>query len=282
MTVEQDEILLRKKARRRLIGAILLALIAVLSLPLVLDDPSRPLGDGPEIVIPEPAGQEPPRAATVPDGMPNDAVGEDALPVEGGSVPGSDVGQTPPATEKAAPAADPPATVTPPPAKPPAAKSAPAESKPPVTPAQGNPASDPGARAAAVERLLGSVGAATPKPEAPKPEASKPAPAKAETAKAETPKAETPKAAAVQAAATPAAEAEAGGRYVLQLGVFRERANASAVAAKASALGLKPVVAQTVKGAWRVGLGPYQDKSEALAVRDKVREAGLEVAVKTP
>ena len=79
MTVEQDEILLRKKARRRLVGASLLSLIVILSLPLVLEDPSQPLGDGPEIVIPEPARLEPPQAAKVPDSMPEGQVGEEAL-----------------------------------------------------------------------------------------------------------------------------------------------------------------------------------------------------------
>ena len=70
--------------------------------------------------------------------------------------------------------------------------------------------------------------------------------------------------------------------YLLQLGVFKDRANAESVAAKAAALGLQPAIAQTEAGAWRVGLGPYADKAQALAVRDKVRDAGLPVVIKTP
>ncbi len=207
MTVEPDEILLRKKARRRLIGAILLTLVVVLSLPLVLEDPSRPLGDGPEIVIPEPAALEPPRANVVPDSLPDDNVGDEALPVEAG-------GSSPPLATSAA--------TTPVPPKP--AAQAPAAVPGPVKPA--------------------SV----------KPEPAEPA----------------------------ASTAESPRTYVLQLGVFKERANAESVAAKASALGLQPAIAQTESGSWRVGLGPYADRSKALAVRDKVREAGVAVVVKTP
>jgi DedD protein len=202
MTVERDEILLRKKARRRLIGAVLLTLIAVLSLPLVLEDPSRPLGDAPNIVIPEIAGQQPPRAAKVPDSLPDENVGEEALPVEGGNAQTTDA--VPAAASPAAPRAEP-------------------------------SRAEQGGRAEAAKLE------AKPDP------AAKPAPA-----------------------------------YVLQLGVFKERANADAVASKASDLGLQPVVAQAGEGAWRVGLGPFQDKAKALAVRDKVRQAGLDVTIKKP
>ena len=54
------------------------------------------------------------------------------------------------------------------------------------------------------------------------------------------------------------------------------------MASKAAALGLQPAIAQTEAGSWRVGLGPYADKAKALAVRDTVRAAGLQVVVKTP
>jgi len=177
----------------------------VLSLPLVLEDPSRPLGDGPDIVIPEPAAVEPPRANPVPDSLPDDNVGDEALPVEAGGAPAAPL-PMPPAAKAVAPAP------VPPPPSPPKA--------PPVAP--------PAPPASAVE-------------------------------------------------AAPAARS-----YLLQLGVFKERTNAEAVAAKASALGLQPAIAQTEAGSWRVGLGPYADKAQALAVRDKVRDAGLQVVIKTP
>ncbi|MCF8192226.1 MAG: SPOR domain-containing protein, partial [Burkholderiales bacterium] len=114
---------------------------------------------------------------------------------------------------------------------------------------------------------------------APPPAADKAAPAQPAPAKP----AQVKPAQAKPESAEPAASAAEGSRtYVLQLGVFKERANAESVAAKASALGLKPAIAQTESGSWRVGLGPYADRSKALAIRDKVREAGLAVVVKTP
>ncbi len=224
MTVEPDETLLRKKARRRLIGAILLTLVVVLSLPLVLEDPSRPLGDGPDIVIPEPTAVGPLRVNPVPDSLPDVNVGDEALPVEAG-------GPGPAPAPKAAPAP------------------APVPSSPAPAPA---PAPVP-------------VPAPAPAAAAPRPSPPVPAPATAAAPAA---------AAALKVAPTPT--------YVLQLGVFKERANAEAVASKAAALGLQPAIAQTEAGSWRVGLGPYADKAKALAVRDTVRAAGLPVVVKTP
>jgi len=236
MTVEQDEILLRKKARRRLVGAILLTLILVLSLPLVLEDPSQPLGDGPDIVIPEPAKVQPPRAAQVPDSLPDDNVGEEVLPLEAGaaspappSPPAAAVSPAPAGTPAAAPATAP-APGANKPAPPPAASPAPADK----TAAPAAPAPAP---AAAVAK--------------PAPPADKPAPV-------------------------------TGRGHLLQLGLFKERANADKVAAQASALGLKPVLAETAAGSWRVGVGPFSDKAEALAARDKLRDAGLAVVVKAP
>jgi DedD protein len=226
MTVEQDEILLRKKARRRLVGAILLSLIVILSLPLVLEDPSQPLGDGPEIVIPEPARLEPPQAAKVPDSMPEGQVGEEALPVEAGGVPGQGPASAPaPASAVAKPAAPSPAP----------------SATPALAPAPSPPAADKSIRPDKAEQ--------TERPAVPE-----------------------------QAGAAPPAAAG----YVLQLGLFKARANADKVAAQASSLGLKPVVAQTSAGSWRVGLGPYTDKAEALAARDKVRDAGMAVVLKAP
>lgn len=209
MTVEQDEILLRKKARRRLVGAILLTLIVVLTLPLVLEDPSKPLGDGPAIVIPEPASIDPPKVAAVPDALPDATLSADALPLEG-SV------ETPPAPASAP--APVPATA---PAPPTATKPAPTVAAPVPAPSQ----------------------ATSPPPAEPK----KPPPS---------------------------------GKFVLQLGVFKERGNANAVVSKATAAGLKPVLAQTESGAWRVGLGPFANRAEALAARDKARDAGLDAVLK--
>ena len=232
MTVEQDEILLRKKARRRLVGAILLTLIVVLTLPLVLEDPSKPLGDGPAIVIPEPASIDPPKVAAVPDALPDATLSADALPLEG-SV------ETPPAPASAP--APVPATA-PAPAPPTATKPAPTVAAPVPAP---TPVAPP--------KAVTPVPAAAPVP----------APSQATSPPPAEPKKPPP-----------------SGTFVLQLGVFKERGNANAVVSKATAAGLKPVLAQTESGAWRVGLGPFANRAEALAARDKARDAGLDAVLK--
>jgi len=237
MTVEQDEILLRKKARRRLVGAVLLTLILVLSLPLVLEDPSQPLRDGPEIVIPAPTQVEPPRAATVPDSLPDDSVGEEVLPLEAGA----------------------------------------ASSSPAATPAPTQPANPPTPPTSAVPAEPG--GGKSPAPVAPTGKAAATSAASAERSPASSPASEKPVAAPGVSAKPPAPAARA---YLLQLGLFKERANADRIASQAAALGLTPVVAETAAGSWRVGVGPYADKAEALSARDRLRDAGLAVVLKAP
>lgn len=63
---------LRRRARRRLVGAIALALVAVVLLPLLFDPEPRPLGSDVDIRIPEPAApfQPPPALVEVPPETP--------------------------------------------------------------------------------------------------------------------------------------------------------------------------------------------------------------------
>lgn len=196
----------------------------VLTLPLVLEDPSKPLGDGPAIVIPEPASIDPPKVAAVPDALPDATLSADALPLEGSL-------ETPPAPASAP--APVPATAT----KPAPTVAAPVPAPTPVAPPK----------------------AVTPAPAA----APVPAPSQATSPPPAEPKKPPP-----------------SGKFVLQLGVFKERGNANAVVSKATAAGLKPVLAQTESGAWRVGLGPFANRAEALAARDKARDAGLDAVLK--
>ena len=80
----------------------------------------------------------------------------------------------------------------------------------------------------------------------------------------------------------PRQEIEARGGPPLLFTTISTPPCAKRLSAKASTLGLQPAIAQTEAGSWRVGVGPYADKAEALAVRDKVRDAGLAVVIKTP
>ncbi|MDZ7655469.1 MAG: SPOR domain-containing protein [Sulfurimicrobium sp.] len=63
-----EEIQLRKRARRRLIGAITLVVLMVTVLPMVLDDEPKPVGQDIAISIPSPQGVDAPfKAAPTPE-----------------------------------------------------------------------------------------------------------------------------------------------------------------------------------------------------------------------
>jgi len=53
IVVTQDELALRRRARRRLVGAVAIALTSVLVLPMLFDSEPKPLGPEVEISIPE-------------------------------------------------------------------------------------------------------------------------------------------------------------------------------------------------------------------------------------
>jgi DedD protein len=53
-STSEEEIRLRKRARRRLIGAIALTTLVVVTLPMVLDSEPRPIGDDIAVQIPSP------------------------------------------------------------------------------------------------------------------------------------------------------------------------------------------------------------------------------------
>jgi len=63
-STSDEEIKLRKRARRRLIGAIALTTLVVVMLPMILDSEPRPIGDDVAVQIPSPnAGPYAPKAA---------------------------------------------------------------------------------------------------------------------------------------------------------------------------------------------------------------------------
>lgn len=76
---------LRRRARRRLVGAIALALVAVVVLPMVFDPEPKPLGSDVDIRIPDPstpfpaAGQAPPSPPAIDDAQPDTAAEPPAL-----------------------------------------------------------------------------------------------------------------------------------------------------------------------------------------------------------
>lgn len=63
--VSDEELLLRKRARRRLIGAFVVVIAMVLILPAALEDKPQPVSQDVEIVLPPPASAPNPPAAAI-------------------------------------------------------------------------------------------------------------------------------------------------------------------------------------------------------------------------
>ncbi|HVW65140.1 MAG TPA: SPOR domain-containing protein [Nitrosospira sp.] len=93
-TLSEDEIQLRKRARRRLIGAIVLVAVTVVVLPMVLDNKPEQRNHEIEIRIPaeDAAGELPPQAATFPQipsaGVPDSGTSESQRQEAAASQPG--------------------------------------------------------------------------------------------------------------------------------------------------------------------------------------------------
>ena len=243
---------IRKRAKHRLIGAVVLVLLGVVGFPLLFDTQPRPIAvDIPieipgknsvkPLTLPAPAVAVAPVAVAPPSPAPAEKIAaasslspkEEILPSKPVQAPDSGA-QTAPKTEaKAAPRVEAKAE---PAAKPPAKTESKPASKPPVS-------EDDGARARA---LLNGTD------QPPKP--AKPAPA------------------------------EGSGRVIVQVGAFADAAKASEARAKLEKAGLKTYtqVADTKDGKrTRVRVGPFASRAEAEQAVDKIKTLGLPAAVLT-
>jgi len=259
----------KKRARRRLVGALVLGLAAVIVLPLVLDSEPRQTIADVQIEIPPRDTPLPPKAQDAP-----------ARAGEAVAVPPS------------LPAPPPPEAAPKPPDEPkPAAKV--------QTPAKAlETAKDAPARAGEAVAVPPSLPAPPPLEAAPKPpDEPKPAtkvqtPAKAlETAKVQTPAkvAEAPKAippAAKPAAAAPSAAAATpardDARFVLQVGAFANSGSARAQADKARKAGVRAYTetVQTAQGErTRVRVGPFASREAADQARARLKAIGVDAAL---
>lgn len=241
---------LRRRARRRLIGAIVLALAAAVLVPLLLESDPKPLGEDVAVKIPP-----------ISEGKFAAKVGERRKGAEPASAPEAKVEAAPPvaatATEAAkdvardaakAPAETPRDAATPVPATPMARSLASAEQRVLAPPAKAVPAPAP-ARVAA--------------PPAAKDVVPVPAPKSAEPA----PKAAEPK----------AAEADKSTGHAVQLAAFTDDKGANALAAKLKKSGYPAYTEpyDTSRGKlWRVRVGPYPSRDAAEDVRAKLKAEG--------
>jgi len=234
---------LKRRGRRRLIGAIVLALVAAVVVPMLLESDPRPLGEDVSVRIPP-----------VDDGKfvnkLNEARGKGDTPRSAAPAP-APVTATPPA---AAPA---PATSASGDAAP--RKSLADAEKTVLTPGTRPPAPEPKSPAKATEATKANNVA----------KAAEPAPPKGEpAAKAD---------AAAKAAAAPATAEPPREGFVVQLAAFSDDKGANALANKLKLAG-HPAYTETITTSrgtlWRVRVGGFPSRDAAAMSRDKLKGEG--------
>lgn len=256
---------MKRRARRRLVGAIALVVFVVIALPIVLDSEPKPTSQDLTIQIPS---QDAGKFATR------------VLPAQPEPVPAPTTSSTPAVTSSAltpAPAPAPEAAAKAPvvpeapkaavaPAVAPSVKPAPAIT-PPVAPA-----------AAPVSTAATSVA----KTETPAKDAPKAATATAKEATTPAAASAAKPAAVPVVPAVPAAEAKSPGvtdrGFIVPLGLYSKADNIKQVRAKATAAGFKTYTEAIAGSASvRVRAGPFVSRDAADKAREKLKGAGLDV-----
>jgi DedD protein len=245
---------LKRRARRRLVGAIVLALAAAVLLPLLLESEPKPLGDEVSIQIPP---------------VDNSKFVNPLSPVsKGGESKGSDAGTKKAVPSAAAQAVTSPPSATPPPgvggdARPPPDTGSSATTAAPSAPAQ-PPSTDEKGSADSKPAASSSPPPSTP-PAAPEPKKQSAVDSKA-AAKQGTQTEPTP----------------SGGAYVVQVAAYTDRYGALAQVRKLKRAGYPAYVESTATGKGdlqRVRVGPYTSRDTADAARAKLKSAGYDAIV---
>lgn len=266
----------RRRARRRLVGAVVLALGAAVVLPMFLESEPKPLGPEVQIQIPPMDDGKfqnrltPPSARTAPDKAP---VAEKPEPAsshaeEGRPPSAAGTGSTV-IGERPAPAADTAKSVelAPPNPSTPASNPAATKSLPDSETATGKaPATRDAREATPAPRLQ------------PLPAATMPAAVPATPSKSVAAVAPAVPAAASNPADKAAAEPRGEGEFVVQLGAFLDSTVAKALAEKAGAQGYPAYLeAVTTKSGpvQRVRVGPFATRAAADAAAAKLKTAGF-------
>ena len=269
-SLSDEELQLKKRARRRLVGAIVLVSVVAVVLPMVLDSEPRPVTQNVEIQIPSPnAAPSGPKGATAPAAMQKavEPAANDMAPGITGAASGKADGS---ASNVVAASSQASSSVRPgdvsvqpkPEAK---ADSSPSGAKSDTKTAASKPAAEQ------------------------KPEPAVKADSKSVAAKADA------KAVAPAANATPDAKHDAGAKadartsaaqakgpaasYVVQLAALADAARAKQLQQQVSSAGVKGYteVIHTAKGpVTRVRAGPFPTKEAAEKARDRLKGAGLD------
>lgn len=229
----------RLRARRRLVGALVLLIAGVIAFPLVFETQPRPVGSqatvepgAREVVAaPAPAASRPLPAERTPVAPPPDAGIEAAAPASAGA---------PVATSDTSPA-------------PPKPLAPPVVPAPPVAVAAPKPASAPPAATPATPAPVVAKAASTP----------------ADSARVK---------ALQEGSPSDSAAVPGSGRFVVQVGAYAANAPMKEVRAKVEKLGLKTYT-QVIENAdgkrTRLRVGPFGTRAEAEAAAAKLKAAGL-------
>ena len=240
--VSDEELQLKKRARRRLVGAVVLVTTVAVVLPMVLDSEPKPVNQNINIQIPSPdagvlsAAPKPLKPADPAAEVPKPEVKPDAV---------ADAKEVAATKAEVLPKADP-AAVAKPEAK--------AETKPAETTSAAESKADSKAEAKPVAKAE-----TKPQPKA--------APVKTESA------------AKPKDAAKEKPKASASGSFVIQVAALSDTAKAKELQAKIAGGGMKAYteVVQTAKGpVTRVRIGPYSSREAAEKARTQLQKLQLD------
>ena len=256
----------KRKARRRLVGAVVLALAAAIILPMLLEKEPRPLGDDVSVRIP------PVDESKFINRLTGKSGDTKPLPkADDKAEPKSAVAKTGPKSESTAdPAAQPaPASAMPAASDASAPKKATADEARPITSVPA--ASTTTDAKSAPKEVIAETKPAAPVETKPAAAESKPAPAEPKPTAAEA----KPAMATAPASAVVPAKPEG---FVVQLAAFADDKGANSLANKLKKAGYAAFVesVQTSRGTlWRVRVGGYGTRPEADAARVKLKAEGF-------
>jgi len=243
---------LRRRARRRLVGAIVLALAAAVFVPMLLESEPKPLGEDVSVKIP------PVDDAKFVNKLPDKS--KDATPRPAPAAKSDAKAPEAAADEKAAPKIE---AAAPPKTEPAVVAEAPKTDAAPAEAPKAEPKVEP-AKAEAPAKSEGANGA----PKAEKPAETKSAPKPDPKADAKAP---------ADKSGAAAASHDAGPGFSVQLAAFSDNYGANALSNKLKKLGYPAYTEplQTSRGTlYRVRVGPFASREVAAASRDKLKGEG--------
>jgi DedD protein len=286
-STSDEEIKLRKRARRRLIGAIALTTLVVVALPMILDSEPRPIGDNVAVDIPspnvgpfapKPAPVQPAKASRPETSAPSvreadkSAAPEPLQQVPAAPEPSQQVPAAPAARPAAAPTAQASGAI--------ASAAAPGDMNIAIAGALKPPAES---ASAGTQRPATVAAVPALKSEAAKAEVTKAEVTKADTAKSEVTKADAAKADAAKAAADKGAKGVEN--FVIQLGAFAEVDRAKdrhAQLVKAGIRSYTEVIKTPTGDKTRVRAGPFPSKEAADKINERLKTLGMADGVVVP